>query len=86
MKEITLRAYLHITSRKRDTNGKLINNALTNDLKIQENDFLEVSMKDMDGKYVWISNDGNGKTRKARIPQFHRMLEESCEWEEWLMI
>ena len=87
MKEITLRSYLHITSRKKNDRGKLITNTLIKDLKIKEDDFLIVSvilggnMKD-----VKIENDNNGLTKITRATDFYRMLNDSCDFEEYYMI
>ena len=86
MKNITLRSYLHITTRKRDTNGKIINNALTRDLKIKEDDFLTVSINLLDEKHVNVENNNNDLSKKVRTSQFDRMMHESCDWEEYLLI
>lgn len=90
MNEIILRSYLHITSRKKNDKGKLITNALTKDLKIKEDDFLTVSItfkhSSEDGKFIDVVNHDNDLTKRSRRSQFYRMLKESCEWEEYLLI
>ena len=88
--KIILRSYLHITSRKRNDQGKLITNPLTRDLKIKEDDFLIVSISlgisPEGGKYVDVENDRNKLKKKTRNYQFYRMLMDSCDWEEYLLI
>ena len=67
MENIILKSYLHITSRKNDK-GKLVNNALTKDLKIQEGDFLTVEItltgSSKAGDYVEVTNNENELTKK----------------------
>lgn len=88
--KIILRSYLHITSRKKSDQGKPITNTLTRDLKIEEDDFLIVSISlgisPEGGKYVDVENDRNKLKKKTRNYQFYRMLMDSCDWEEYLLI
>ena len=83
---IILRSYLHITTRKRNDRGKLVNNALTKDLKLQEGDFLRVEMNILNEKHVKIENTNNELMKTCRCGQFYRMLTESCDFEEYLII